>query len=105
MNPLKIWKNRKLIAEGIANSIFKKDSVEEIAEARMGICKTCPNIDMIGDSCELPGTQPCCSLCGCTLKLKTRSLAAACDDNRWDAILTPDEQEEVYTKTGFNPHG
>ena len=104
MNPLKIWKNRKLIVEGIANSIFKKDSVEQIAEARMEICKACPNIDLTGGSCELPGTQPCCSLCGCTLRLKTRSLAAACDENRWKAILTPDEQEEIYSETGFNPH-
>ncbi len=103
MEALKLWKNRKLIFEGLKNNIFKTDSVEAIAQDRLSICATCPHIDVEGTLCEVPMTQPCCGLCGCSLALKTRSLAAECDDKKWKAILTDDEQEEVYNKIGFNP--
>jgi hypothetical protein len=34
-----IFNNRKLILEGIRNNIFKKEHVEEIAYARLNLCK------------------------------------------------------------------
>ena len=34
----KIWKNRKQIAEGIKNNIFKQEHVESLAEERLQIC-------------------------------------------------------------------
>jgi hypothetical protein len=43
----------------------------------------------------VPGTGPCCGLCGCSLSLKTRALSASCDDKRWDAVLSEEEQELV----------
>jgi len=48
----------------------------------------------------MPGTQPCCSLCGCNLKWKTRSLSSACDDDRWDALT--DEETEDQVKSNLN---
>lgn len=92
---IKIWKERNKILEGIRNNIFKKADVEHIAAERMSICETCPHLDTQGDQCMVPGTQPCCKLCGCSLGLKTRALSASCDDNRWEAMLTAEEQEEI----------
>lgn len=90
---IKIWKEKDKIFEGIINNIFKKADVEHIAAKRMETCATCPDIDREGTKCVVPGTGPCCGVCGCSLTLKTRSLSSACDNGRWLAVLT--EQEEA----------
>ena len=100
---LDIWHNRGKIFEGFMNTIFKKEDVEIIAAERMKICNDCPNLDKEGSKCFAPGTQPCCSLCGCKLAFKTRSLSSYCDDNRWHAVLIPDEEIQVNEKLGYNP--
>ncbi len=89
---IKIWKEKDKILEGIANSVFKKADVEHIAAERMSICDTCPDIDREGTKCMVPGTSPCCGVCGCSLGLKTRALSAACDNGKWLAVLSQDEQ-------------
>lgn len=94
----KIWENRNQILEGIKNNVFKNDDVEAIAAEREAICTACPHIDNTGSSCLVPGTQPCCGKCGCSLKLKLRSLSSACGDEenpRWDSFLTWEEEEEL----------
>ena len=89
---IKIWKEKNKILEGIRNNIFKKADVEHIAAERMSICETCPHLDTEGSKCVVPGTSPCCGLCGCSLSLKTRALSAGCDDKRWEAVLSEEEQ-------------
>lgn len=98
-----IWSNRANILEGVKNSIFKSNHVEEIAKARMEICNTCPDIDLEGSSCLVTGTQPCCSKCGCSLKFKTRSLSSSCGDEenpKWESLLS--EEEEYSIKDQIN---
>jgi len=95
MNLLKIWKNKGLILEGIKNNIFKTEHVEEIAQERLSICMSCDEIDKEGKSCEMPGTQPCCGLCGCSLAIKVRSLSAECDLKKWKAELSEKEEDEL----------
>ena len=96
-NVIKIWKNKNAIIEGVSNSIFKREDVEEIAQYRMQICKECELLDMQGDGCMLPGTQPCCNEklggCGCSLSLKIRALSSDCPLGKWKAELT--EKEEI----------
>lgn len=89
---IRIWKEKGKILEGIKNRIFKNADVEHIAAERMKICATCSFLDKKGSTCIVPGTQPCCGLCGCSLALKTRALSAACDAHKWLAELTPEEQ-------------
>lgn len=89
---IRIWKEKGKILEGIRNNIFKKADVEHIAAERIATCEACPHMDTTGDKCVVPGTGPCCGLCGCSLSLKTRALSASCDDKRWDAVLSEDEQ-------------
>ena len=57
---LDIFKNADMIAEGIKNTMFKKEHVEAVATDRFQICIKCSLFDAKGDSCLAPGTQPCC---------------------------------------------
>ena len=101
-----ILEHRKQILEGLLNAIFKKQYIEDIAKERMEICHKCEHIDTVGKSCLIPGTQPCCSQCGCKLYLKTRSLSSECEDPkgpRWEAILDQNEEDKVYNDINFNP--
>ena len=104
-NIIKIWKNKGQILEGITNSIFKKEDVEEIAQHRMQICNECDLLDVQGEGCMVPGTQPCCNEkkggCGCSLSLKTRALSSDCPLGKWEAILTEEEEDKLNQKLGL----
>lgn len=90
-----IWKARNNIFQGIKNDMFRKKHIEKVAKKRLLICNTCEHLDKIGDKCYVPGTQPCCGLCGCKLKWKVRCLAEACDINKWPAIITYEEESSL----------
>jgi hypothetical protein len=95
INLIHIWKNKGKIAEGVANSIFKKEHIEEIANERLQTCMSCEHIDKTGSKCAVPGTQPCCALCGCSLAFKTRSLSSKCDIDNWSAAVTQEEEDLI----------
>lgn len=100
-NLITIWKNKGQILEGITNSIFKKEHVEEIAQQRMQICKKCALYTVKNEGCMVAGTTPCCDQtkggCGCSLDFKTRSLSSACPlpTPKWRAILTEEEEDKL----------
>lgn len=94
-NIIRIWKEKNKILEGVKNSIFKTEHVEEIAFFRNEICRFCEFIDTDGSKCAVPGTQPCCSKCGCSLHLKTRSLSSECPEGFWKAELTEEEEDKL----------
>ena len=102
-NIIRIWKNKGQILEGVTNSIFKREDVEQIAEERLRICKQCPS-KMYNETggCMIDGTNPCCDIdmggCGCSLGFKTRSLSAACEKGYWDAELTQYEEDILKQK-------
>ena len=98
---IRVWKEKGKILEGIRNNIFKKADVEHIAAERMDICNSCPHLDKEGSKCVVPGTGPCCSLCGCSMSLKTRALSASCDDKRWEAIVDEHEQMLIDRQTSL----
>jgi hypothetical protein len=101
-----VFRNRKQILEGLTNSIFKKDHIEKIAAERLEICIDCSRFDPEGARCMIPGTQPCCSECGCKLSLKTRSLSSECphpDGPRWEAILVQEEEDKLYKEINYDP--
>lgn len=101
-----IFQKRKQIFEGIMNTLFTSKDVEEIAAKRMEVCNSCPHIDREGSKCFVVATKPCCGICGCKLGYKVRSLSESCPDpdgERWEAILSPDEEAEVNSKIGYDP--
>ena len=95
--------NLDKIAEGIKNKIFKNDDVEAVAKLRWMECKLCPLLDKKGKSCAVPGTQPCCSDCGCSISLKIRSMSSDCPKGRWDAIMTPEMEDKLKKQIYLDP--
>ena len=91
----KIWKNRKQIYDGIKNSIIRDQFVEEISKKRMALCNGCSELDIKGTHCEVPGTQPCCMECGCSLDFKTRSLSSSCPKGEWYSLMNEDEEHKL----------
>tara|TARA_B100000519_G_scaffold131469_1_gene113493 strand:- start:272 stop:733 length:462 start_codon:yes stop_codon:yes gene_type:complete len=94
--------NLKQIAEGIANNVFKKEDVEDIAAKRWEICLKCPSLDRVGVKCAMPGTQPCCAACGCSMGLKLRALSSNCPNGHWDSVLTVEQEDDL--KKSIYPH-
>jgi hypothetical protein len=92
---LKVFKNADLILEGIKNNIFKKEHVEAVATDRFQICINCSLFDAKGTDCLAPGTQPCCSDCGCSLAFKVRSLSSECPKGYWFALTTEEQEEKI----------
>jgi hypothetical protein len=95
MSLIKLWKDKGKIFEGIKNSVFKQEHIEEIASFRMDICNSCVYIDNEGSKCYVAGTQPCCGECGCKLSFKTRSLSSDCPKGHWKAITTQEEEDAI----------
>ena len=93
-----LWNNKEKILEGITNYLFTTDTIEQIALERNTICLACPNVDLSGVNCLAPGTQPCCSECGCSLKFKTRSLSSECPLKKWPALLTEEQENDLLSK-------
>lgn len=94
---LKIWKEKDKILEGLKNKVFKDEFVEVVSRERFAVCNKCPELDTTGDKCMVPLTQPCCSVCGCSLALKTRALSAECDLKKWDAIMSLEDEIKLDT--------
>ena len=95
MDLKKIWENRKQIYEGIKNSVIRDNFVEDVSKKRMIICEVCDEIDLKGSECEVPGTQPCCGNCGCSLAFKTRALSAECPIGEWSALMSESDEDKL----------
>lgn len=104
-NIIQIWKSKGQILEGITNSIFKKEDVEEIAKQRMGVCHYCDLYTENDKGCMVAGTTPCCDQrkggCGCSLGFKARSLSSECPLGKWTAELTQEEEDQLNQKLGL----
>lgn len=79
------------ISEGWKNYMFPTPYTEALSKMRLEECSKCPNFDTSGTSCVVPGTYPCCSLCGCPLLVKTCNPNSNCPENKWDKILIDKE--------------
>ena len=104
----KIWSNRTAILEGIKNSVFKDEHVEQIAAERMSICAECPDVDIDGSKCLVPGTHPCCGQCGCSLQFKLRSLSSDYgneEEPKWHALLSQEEEDALTNQLKSNQDG
>lgn len=99
---LEVWKKRNKILEGIKNSIFTNDHIEELAIHRNSICQDCEFIDREGSKCFMPGTQPCCGVCGCSLKFLQRSPSSKCEKGKWDSVMSEEEESQLLNKIEEN---
>lgn len=94
----------KGIMEGAWNSIFVRAKIEEIANERGKICDVCPhnsvNVRKADPTKNFINPLAHCTLCGCNLHMKTRSLSQVCPDTppRWEAVVTDKEEQDIDTK-------
>lgn len=108
MKPAKLinaLKHIDQVLEGIKNNIFKDDDIEIIANERWKICRECSLVDFDGKNCAAPGTQPCCSECGCSLAFKMRALSTSCphpEGSKWGSVITEEEEDELNAKNNGN---
>lgn len=91
-----IWKNKHLILEGVINKIQAKEEVTKLAEERKRLCNLCPK--MSENAKKYSNYKPeiffkHCTLCGCSIELKTHSLQSSCPDNppKWTAVVSAEE--------------
>jgi len=93
------------IYEGWRNKLVPpaelKDVIEKVSSERMDVCNTCEhhseNAKKKGFSSMRPDIH--CTNCGCTLSAKTKCLSCACPLDKWKAVLT-DKQEQEIEKHG-----
>lgn len=104
-NIIQIWKSKGQILEGVTNSIFKREDVEDIAKLRMSVCYLCKLYTEDDAGCMVSGTGPCCNQekggCGCSLTFKTRSLSSECPMGHWKAELSQEEEDMINQKLGL----
>lgn len=98
----KIWTNKWEILEGYFNYHFRKKAYKRIAKRRYDICKQCPLFDVKGEKCEVPGTQPCCGSCGCSLDYKVYCLSCECPEGYWHAVMTQEEEDALNNEDNSN---
>jgi hypothetical protein len=104
-NIIRIWKTKGQILEGVTNSIFKREDVEDIAAQRLHTCHMCLLYTEKDEGCMVSGTGPCCNQklggCGCSLKFKTRSLSSECPKGYWKAEISQEEEDLLNQKLGL----
>lgn len=87
----------KGIVQGITNSVFVKESVEDIAKQRLETCKQCPlySPNLKEKGMKFTRLDAFCYKCSCNIYLKTRALSAACPEGKWPAITDDKTAEEI----------
>lgn len=92
------WKG---ILEGVYNSIFISEQVEQVARVRDALCRQCPlNSDIQKKLGNYKTLRPDfhCTVCGCDLHLKTRALSQECPLGHWKAEMTQEDEYKLLEK-------
>lgn len=92
------WKG---LMEGAWNSMFVKQSVEKISQERTQICEGCShNSDHQKKYNNYKTFRPDfhCTVCGCDLHMKTRSMSSECPMNKWQAHVSREQEYEINRK-------
>jgi hypothetical protein len=98
--------NFKQIYEGWRNNLIPPASIKELIETtaneRIRICELCPkhsaNAKLKGYETIRPDAH--CVECGCTLAAKTKCLSCECPLKKWEAQLTPEQEEHIKESNG-----
>ena len=88
------WKNHLLPKESL------KEKIIEISSERISICNAC-----VHHSDNKPGYKSNrpdkhCTNCGCTLSAKTKCLSCSCPINKWEAIITRQQEDIIDEQAG-----
>lgn len=78
-----------------------KEEIERVSKERMKICEGCSyHSEVRKRTGRFKTVRPDvhCTNCGCTLSAKTRCLSCTCPVNKWGAIATEEQQEELHNE-------
>ena len=93
----------KQIIEGWRNNIMPPENIKDliglVSEERLSICNLGTEHSSNKENYKSIRPDAHCTNCGCTLSAKTKCLSCKCPLNKWDAVLSP-EQEEKFKENG-----
>lgn len=83
------------IIEGFRNSVIPprklKKIINETAAERLSICLNCP----FNSSCGKINQWSRCKDCGCFLTKKAKCLSCSCPQEKWKAVATDEQEQEI----------
>ena len=88
--------NIEQIIEGWRNEFFpkktRKSLIAAVSRERMAICNECPHNSKFHKTWR---RDIHCTICGCTLRAKTKCLSSDCPlvPAKWVSVLTEEEEE------------
>lgn len=89
------------IYEGWRNNLLPPKDLEELiivtSKQRMDICEQCAHHSKRHKTIR-PDAH--CTHCGCTLSAKTKCLSCACPINKWGALVTAEQEDEMLPPDG-----
>lgn len=89
----------KQILEGWRNVISPPKDLKElitlVSEQRTAICNACPEHSSNKENYSSVRPDAHCTNCGCTLAAKTKCLSCTCPINKWDAVLSSEQEENL----------
>ena len=87
------------IYEGWRNNLFPPKEMEEliktVGEERILICRSCPSNSLNKENYSTIRPDEHCTECGCTLSAKTKCLSCSCPMEKWQAVITKEQENEI----------
>ena len=97
--------NVKQIIEGWRNDLIPpkelKELIMRVANERLIVCQSCEFNSNLAKEQGYTSIRVDyhCTKCGCPLKKKTKCLSCSCPIEKWLAVATDEEDEEIKSKT------
>lgn len=90
--------NWRHIFEGWRNHLIPEETmklyIEQTSDERMNVCNKCTSNSKVAGK---RGIERCLE-CGCPLIALTKCLSCKCEINKWEAVITVEEQDEIESR-------
>jgi hypothetical protein len=80
------WKNHLLPEKKL------KKLIDKVSVSRIEVCNNC---EFHSKNHNTVRVDAHCTNCGCTLSAKTKCLSCKCPIEKWDAVMTKEQEEEI----------
>ncbi len=87
------------IYEGWKNNLtpekYLSEQIVSISAQRLAVCRACPLNSIHAGPVNPLRFDEHCTKCHCTLAAKTKCLSCSCPISKWEAVITPEEEEKI----------
>ena len=83
------WKNNLLPPKKL------KELIKQTSAQRLEVCNNCDYHSDNRKNYKTVRPDKHCTHCGCTLSAKTKCLSCACPLNKWEALISSEEEEQI----------